>query len=400
MTHSSGVQRTLKFVRYLRDAGWESVVLSAHPRAYVTAGDEQIGDIPEGMVVHRAQAWDAARQLSIAGRFPGFLANPDRWASWQLSAVLQGRRLIRKHGCQAVFSTYPIATAHMIGWRLARWSGLPWIADCRDSLFDDGYPEQPHKRAVHVALDRRMAYACRRAIFTTQATRRMYCDRYPDIDERRWQVIPNGFDERDFAAIESGPVGAAEGKPKVLLHSGVLYPVERDPLPFFGALRALKESGAVDSSSLRIRLRATAHDRHYLPILEQMAIADIVELAPPLPYAEALREMANVDGLLLFQASGCNHQVPAKLYEYLRAQRPIIALTDSVGDTAAVLREAGAANLLPLADADVLQTQLPDMLKRLERNELAVAPADVVSRYSREYGAKQLADILDQVTAQ
>lgn len=396
MTHSSGVQRTLKFVRYLRRAGWESVVLSAHPRAYVTVGDEQMGDIPEGMVVKRAQAWDAARQLSIAGHFPGFLANPDRWASWQLAAVLQGRRLIKQHGCQAIFSTYPIATAHMIGWRLAQWSGLPWIADCRDSLYDDGYPEQPQRRAIHMALDRRMAYGCRRAVFTTEATRRMYQARYPDIDHDRWDVIPNGFDEPDFAGVEPVKNTDADG-PAVLLHSGVLYPVERDPLPFFTALRALKASGEVSVATLRIRLRATAHDRHFAPILAQMNLDDIVELAPPLPYAEALSEMLSVDGLLLFQASGCNHQVPAKLYEYLRAQRPIVALTDSAGDTAAVLRGAGADNLLPLADAIALEAQLPDVLDRLKQNTLAVASAEVVARYSREHGAERLAGILDRV---
>ena len=400
MTHSSGVQRTLKFVRYLRDAGWEAIVLSADPRAYVSVGDKQMADIPAGMLVERAFALDTARHLSIAGRFPGFLANPDRWASWLPFAVAAGRRLIRKHRPAAIFSTYPIATAHLIAASLARRSGLPWVADFRDSMFDAEYPADQALRAIHQRVEGLVVHASNRVVFTTPSTRDMYISRYPELPASHWEVIPNGYDEADFSGMglpdQASRAGA--GRRRVLLHSGVLYPVERDPLPFFRALRTLVAQGHIDPDNLVVRLRGTAHDHHYAPVIRGLGLADLVELAKPLPYLQALKEMTEADALLLFQAAGCNHQVPAKLYEYLRAQRPIITLTDASGDTAAVLREAGADNILPLDDEQALVRELPALLARLDRGMLNLAPMARVTRYSRARGAADLARILDAVT--
>ena len=77
---SSGIQRTLRFMRHLPEFGWEPLVLTAHPRAYERTSSDQLADIPEGIVVARAPAFDAARHFAIAGRYPRFLARPDRWA--------------------------------------------------------------------------------------------------------------------------------------------------------------------------------------------------------------------------------------------------------------------------------------------------------------------------------
>ena len=399
MAASSGIQRTLNFVRYLRNWGWESIVLSTAPHAYSRTGDEQLGEIPAGMRVERAFALDAARHLSLAGRYPGFVATPDRWASWLPFAVRAGRRLIREERPSVIFSTYPIATAHLIGCRLSDWSGLPWVADFRDSMYDDGYPEGARQRAINKKLDRETVIRSTRAIFTTPSTRAMYADRYPELPEDRWSLIPNGYDEKDFLESTAGPGGTrtATGSPLVLLHSGTLYPVERNPLPFFNALRRLRDHAAIGPDRIRIRLRATGHDNYYARVIHDAGLQDIVEILDPLPYRAALREMQAVDGLLLFQAEGCNHQIPAKLYEYLRAQKPVIALTHPAGDTAAVLRESMADNLLPLDVEQVLVDELPKLLERLEQGRLRIAPIEVARRFSREQGAAELAGILDSV---
>lgn len=145
---SSGVQRTLKFSRYLADYGWEPIVLTAHPRAYSGIGNDQLHEVPEHITVKRAFALDTARQLSFRGAYPGFLALPDRWVSWWLGAVPAGLNLIRKYKPTVILSTYPIATAHLIGLTLARLTGLPWIADFRDSMTEEAHPTDPNVRRI------------------------------------------------------------------------------------------------------------------------------------------------------------------------------------------------------------------------------------------------------------
>ncbi len=399
--HSSGIQRTLKFATYLRDHGWQPLVLSVNPIAYPVSGNDQLGDIPDDIVVERAFALDAARHLSIAGRYPFAFANPDRWKSWRLDGVRRGMRMIRKYQPAIIWSTYPIATAHTIGAALHKNSGLPWVADFRDSMTEDDYPADPRRRARYVEIEELAVHQADKVVFTTPGTNRLYAQRYPEVEAARWAVIPNGYDENNFSHAESLMANSGLGHPgqKVLLHAGILYPQERDPTAFFEAIAQLKKSGEISVDTLKVILRATAHDHLFQPRLEQMGIADIVELAPPIAYEEALCEMMRADGLLLFQASNCNHQIPAKVYEYFRAQRPVLALTDEQGDTAQTLRDAGADNIVPLDDTAKIEQGLRDYLQSLDQDNAKLPSLDVAREYSRSAGTRQLANIFNMICA-
>jgi len=140
---SSGIQRTLRFSQYLPSFGWQPIVLSANKRAYESISHEKVGDISSYTIVKRAFALDTKQHLSINGRFLEFLAIPDRWISWFFGGVIQGLLIYRKFKPLIIWSTYPIATAHLIGYALHRLTGLPWIADLRDPMAQDGYPESP-----------------------------------------------------------------------------------------------------------------------------------------------------------------------------------------------------------------------------------------------------------------
>ena len=102
---SSGVQRTLRFVQHLPQHGWQPLVLSAAERAFTDTSRDLLPQIPVDTVVHRAFALDTARHLSVAGRYPGFLARPDRWRTWALGAVPAGLRMIRKFRPDVIRST-------------------------------------------------------------------------------------------------------------------------------------------------------------------------------------------------------------------------------------------------------------------------------------------------------
>ncbi|MGH8802466.1 MAG: hypothetical protein ACREX6_09285, partial [Casimicrobiaceae bacterium] len=134
---SSGIQRTLRFVRHLPEFGWEPVILTTMIGAYERTSPDLDADVPAGLIVERAFAFDAARHLALAGRYPGPLARPDRWMTWRWDAVRRGMDLVRRLRPEAIWSTYPIATAHVIGAALERRTGLPWIADFRDPMAQD-----------------------------------------------------------------------------------------------------------------------------------------------------------------------------------------------------------------------------------------------------------------------
>jgi hypothetical protein len=399
---SSGIQRTLKFAQYLPAAGWQPLVLSAHPRAYDATSADQLPEIAAGTVVRRAFALNTGRHLALRGRYLGLMALPDRWCTWLLGAVPAGLGMLRRYRPQVIWSTYPIATAHLIGYALRRLTGLPWLADMRDPMVDADYPPAGAVRRATMWIERLTVTHSSMVVCTTPGAVAVYRARYPAIPKARFRLIENAYDEENFVAAEAAlaPAAQSRGGPLVLLHSGVVYPSERDPSALFEAVAGLLASGAIGPDSVRIVLRATGHDDWIAALIARHAIGAVVSLAPPLPYAEALREMLGADGLLILQASNCNQQIPAKLYEYLRARRPILGLTDPAGDTAQALRQAGIDTVAPLDGREAIAAALLDFIARLGAGTAPLANDAVIGSHSRQARARALALLLDELSAQ
>jgi glycosyltransferase involved in cell wall biosynthesis len=360
--------------------------------AYEATSPDLVRDIPPATRVERAFARDAARQLSLRGRYPGVLARPDRWITWWPAAVLRGRKLLKEERASAIFSTYPIATAHVIGHTLARHSGLPWIADFRDPMAQDDYPRDARTWASFKRIEEKVFRRAAACVFTSPSAASMYRARYPN-SPARVEVVENGYDEESFAEIPAGGDPLNDGK-VTLLHSGIVYPEERDPRHLFAALQEVRARDAA-GGRLVVRFRAAVHDAMLRDLARRHGVEDMVQIMPHVPYAEALQEMVRADALLVLQAANCNAQVPAKLYEYMRARRPMLALTDPAGDTAAVLRASGISTITPLDHSDGIANLISGFLTGVESRGATEASVAAASRRAR---AGQLARLLDHAT--
>lgn len=396
---SSGIQRTLRFAQHLPAFGWEPIVLTAHPRAYERTSDDLLQAVPANVVVCRAFALDAARHLSIARRYPGFLARPDRWMSWRWGAVAAGMRLINRYQPTVLWSTYPIATAHQIGAILHRRSGLPWIADFRDPMAQENYPSDPKVwrsfKKIEEAAFQNAAYC----VFTSPGAKLHYNQRYSATPLERTVLIENGYDEESFTGLEASAAMKGPLNPGriTLLHSGVIYPYERNPTKLFQAIRLLRDSGRLSATAFVLRLRATAHDEWLCSLAAEQGVTEFIELAPPLPYREALEEMMRADGLVVLQADNCNAQIPAKLYEYLRCRRPILGLTDPASDTAWALRNAGVRYIARLESLDDIMSMLSDFLEMINNYQEIQLIESAIRAASRLQRARQLAGLLERI---
>ena len=397
---SSGIQRTLRFVQHLPALGWQPLVLGADPRAFDKTSNDLLADVPAGTVVRRAFALDTARHLQVGGRYLGLMARPDRWISWKFDGIRQGLRLIREFKPDVIWSTYPIATAHVIASALHHKTGIPWIADFRDPMAQDDYPADLQTRQHYQAIEADAAAHARYCVFTTPSAAAVYRQRYPAAADRM-VVVENGYDEESFAAVprSSSPPVLAGNRPLVMLHSGIVYGWERDPTQLFMALGRLKTAGVLGPADLRIRFRASVNDELLSALAKSHGAYDFLELCPAIPYREALAEMMAVDALLVLQASNCNAQIPAKIYEYLRAGKPILGLTDPDGDTAGVLRQAGLHDIVRLDSVDEIAAVLPKLVSDW-RQGIAVLPQEwAVQQASRLGRSKALVGLLAQAAA-
>lgn len=397
---SSGILRTLNFVKYLPRSGWQPIVLSAHPRAYVECREDLLKSIPAGTHVERAQALDAAKHLSIKGKYPGWLALPDRWASWWPGAVTTGMKIIREQKPDVIWSTYPIATAHLIGASLAERSGLPWIADFRDPMINGDYPSDPLQRRVWRRLEARVIRKATRCVFTTERAAQVYRERYPE-HAGKCLVIENGYDEEAFEGNTPNRMGVSHDK-LLLLHSGIIYPRDRDPSAFFRAVAQLIEDGVLDKDRLCIRFRAPHHGQEVQALAARAGLTAVVEVAPPIPYRDAIAEMLAADLLLVFQGSHFNSQIPAKIYEYLRTGNPILALVDMKGDTARKLQEFESPLFAQIDSESSIGAALKGWMQRRQASgRSTTCDTDIkrVMRYSRVHQAGELASFLRAMKA-
>jgi hypothetical protein len=397
---SSGIQRTLSFCKYLPQHGWQPLVLSAHPRAYEQTSNDQLADIPDDVPICRPFALDTGRHIGVRGRYPRILALPDRWVSWWLSALPAGLAMIRRYRPHVIWCTYPIATAPLIALTLQRITQLPLICDFRDQMVEIGqYPADPTVRKVYSWIEHHAVNRAIRVVLTAPGTETLYRKRYRDLPENRWILIENGYDEEKFPKdVEDAPLPGSGGKPLRIVHSGTVYPSERDPTALFDALAILKRQCRVCAPDLRITLRATGADPFHARLIREREIGDLVRLEPPVAYDEALAEMLTADGLLVLQAANCNHQIPAKIYEYLRAQRPILALTDPAGDTATVLHSAGIRHIAPLDSVHAIQRVLLEFINSVRSKHPTIPAKIVVQRASRRYRTQELASALDEAS--
>lgn len=394
---TSGIQRTLRFVQHLPSLGWKPVVLTVKPAIYDAVDEATTAQLPPECAVIRVPCLDTAKHLSFRGRYLSALAVPDRWMSWQWLAVGAAVRAARERGASAIWSTYPIATAHRIGAAAARRTGLPWIADFRDPMAQDGYPAEPARWRAFRNIEETATREAARMVFVAPSALTMYRERYPQTPAERFTLIENGYDEAPFAqAGERRPTPRA-GRPLVLLHSGIVYPSERDPRALFAALEELARDGRIAAGDFVIRFRAPVHFELLRGLAEAHRVTGFVELAQPIPYEQAIGEMMSSDALLVMQGQNCNAQIPAKLYEYLRAGRPILGLADPAGDTARTLAGFGIDAIATLESKEEIVAMLPAFIEAV-RGDAATAPtAETVRRCSRRALTERLAQVLEAV---
>jgi glycosyltransferase involved in cell wall biosynthesis len=401
---SSGVLRTTKYVRYLPERGYRVSVVTADPSAYEVTDASLESQLPAGTRVVRTAFRNTKRHWSWRGIYPALLALPDVWIGWMPFAVRAGRALMREDPVDLVYSTSPHATAHLIAASLARHAGVPWIADFRDPWFEDppepGAPNGPVFRNVNRWLERRTIGGASAVVTSTTQLRDMLRRRYPEEPATKIRAILNGYDEADFAEATVAP--ASRGERLRIVHAGSINAEFRDPRPLFASLARLVREGVLDVHSIELRFIGGGPFGDATEVRQAVADAglrDAVTFLPRVPYEQSLRELAAADVLLLLQASDDTVSlVPAKLYEYLRAQKPTLAMVRE-GAVTEVLAQTGGGFAVDPARAESLDAALRSIVADWRSGRLPdrVANRSVLQRFDRRALTGELAAVFDEV---
>jgi glycosyltransferase involved in cell wall biosynthesis len=396
---SSGVLRTLKYVRYLGGFGWRTTVVTLNRDAYEVTDPRLEEQIPRDVHVIRTPFVDVKRHLAIKGKYLSVLAIPDRLIGWWPWAVAAGSRVLKEDPMDLIYSTSPYATAHLVALTLSRRSGIPWVADVRDPLYDEP-PEAGTTRLGHFAarrLERLVVRRAHRIVTTTARLRDTLAGRYSMEPQEKFVAIPNGYDEEDFSR-KAGPSPPADEL--LIVHAGVISESFRDPRPLFEAVSWAVAAGGVELSRVRFRFLgggSFGESPEMRAAVERAGLASRVEFLPRVSYEASLMELNRASVLLLLQASQDTvDSVPAKTFEYLRAGRPVLALVPD-GATADVMRDTGGGWVVDPIDSKGLQDVIIRIYQTWTKGCLDSLRADptTLARFSRQHLAGELAAQFD-----
>ncbi len=393
-TAGGGVERTLQFLGHLPGLGIDCEVLAPDDAKWLATDPTSVARVPVDVRVHRVRyrgpgnrrlpadrlsGTSGLRRLALRARLaPRRLLVPDVDAPWLFDAVPEGLRLLREGRFDAIVTTSPPHSVALAGAILASRSGLPWIADWRD----------PWTTHADLSLGRRLVRAKVAAAEPLErgAIERMAaaaCVNEQIVEEihrfrpgLRTAIIPNGADLEllEELAPRQDPARLT------LLFSGYFFG-SRNPRVFLRALRRLVADRPELAPRLRVRFvgRFREEDRELLT----GPLAGIVEVEGSRPYRDVLQAQLDAHALVLFMqaAEGRGSTfVPAKTWEYLAAERPILALVPSGGAAARILGELGDALVVAPDDEDGCRDALERLVERFDAGRIAAPRLDPATR--------------------
>ena len=387
----AGVQRTLKFVKYLSALGWDAAVISTRSRAYGARDESLVEEVPAATRVVRTAALPLARYVGYAlyrlrlMRLRAFVLWPDGGLGWMPFAFLAALRATRRDRPDVLFSTSSPYGSHLVAGAVARLTHIPWVADFRDE-----WAANPHlagQPRILTSLSRRAERAiARRASRIVVAAGDFAIEGVASDDRRRVEIV-NGVDEDDLAAGTAGPPADRF----VLAHVGSLYDL-RDPAPALRALARLVEEGAVPGDKLEVRLVGNVWIPNFsAPPGLPVRVTGYVE------HRRAVAEMAAATALLLYVPQ--DDLAPSgKLFEYLASGRPLLCLASERNLASRLVTEWGAGIVADPEDETAIAAAFAELWRRWQEGNLsdqAEVRARVLEHYSRRANAARLAEVLE-----
>lgn len=425
-----GVQRTLKHVMYLPDAGWRPVVFAPRGAVYRLTDEASLAELPPGLEVHRSFCYEPARLRRSLGRLVrwtrGLPAPPDDAPSragapageplaasglnrlwgrvvrllffpddqllWIPFAIRSASSVQRRRPSQVLYSSSPPVTTHLIAGLVSRVSGTPWIADFRDPWISNSFASSlpRFQRPLQARLERWIVEHADRVVFATEGLAERYRRRYPSR-AGRFVTIPNGYDAAELSRVRALP-REDEGTFHIV-YSGSLYGDLELELLLDGLALAMHRRPEL-RERLRVELIGWMTDPN-----RRRAEAAVATLGPVLrvsgfiPRDEALARLRAADAALLLLADGPDRDlfVGGKLFEYLGLDRQVLAVIPR-GDARTILEQLDWGIV---ADPDA--EGVADGLERLVSAQVPARSADPEGRYERRRLAAQLGAVFDQV---
>lgn len=414
----SGVQRWLKMSKYLPENGWQPVIYTAEDAEYPVEDTTLEQDVcPEAEVIRRKIVEPYTFYKKFLGKKKdekvkaGFINESGKKGGWKesLSVWIRGncfipdarcwwihpsvrylKQYLKEHPVDAIISTGPPHSMHLIAMQLHQHFDTPWIADFRDPWTDIYYADAlhlgRHAQRKHQRLEREVLSTANQVVTVSQSC----ADALREKVKNTVKVVPNGFD----CEINTKP--KAKTEKFVLAHIGIIPPKSSSLI--WEALGELVNENTDFATALELRLVGQV-DQSVQQTLQEKALDSFTKKIPYLPHGQAIEEQRQADMLLLLipDATSARGILTGKLFEYLASGRPILCIGPTDGDAARIIAQTNTGTTLDFRDKEGMKAAILLAFNKYQNSEATLQESQQVEQYSRKALTKAYAEIMDDM---
>lgn len=419
----SGVQRWLKMSKYLPEYGWQPVIYTTKNAEYPIIDHTLEKDVsPEAEIIRRpifepynfykrflginkqervkvgfaSESKKTGWKENLSVWIRGNLFIPDARCWWVKPSVRYLKNYLKDHPVDAVISTGPPHSMHLIAMGLKKAMGLIWIADFRDPWTEIDFYGELHltkwaDRKQHKLEHQVLTQADRVVTIGWDCARGL-----GRLGNRNVRVVPNGYDWEIRTTQQAVPLS----QEFTLTHLGVVTPSRNAP-QLWAALKELKEEDAEFGKRLKIKLIGQV-DQSVTEDLNDMELRDNTEIIPYIPHSEIqqMQQSSQVLLLLINNTPNAKGIMTGKLFEYLASGRPILCIGPLDGDAARILKETYAGQTIGWEDKGKMKEVIKELYNNYLEDRLPFNANKEIEIYSRRALSGQYAKILDKICTQ
>lgn len=414
----AGVMRWAKMTKYIAHYGWEPVVYTPSNGETGVFDESLLGEIPATTTVVKTPIWEPytlykaflgrkkkdklysgfineKKKASLSQRISVFIRGnffiPDARMFWIKPSVKFLKKYLAENPVDAIISTGPPHSMHLIAEKVHRATGIPWIADFRDPWTNIDFYQDLNLSAWadrrHHTLELKVLNHASKIVTVTWRSR----DEFRQLSGREdIVVIPNGFDDADFPPDQRGPLD----EDFTIVHIGSMNK-DRNPEVFWKATQQALEESTELRSKLKIRLVGPV-DFSVRSSVENFGLQPYTEFIEFIPHDQAvkLQQQSQVNLLVINNSPNSRTIIPGKLYEYLGSGRPLLGVGPKDSDSAKVIELTKGGVVHDYDDSEGLKKRILEYFAHYKEGKLN-GNAEGTQQFTRRYLAGEYAKLLD-----
>lgn len=418
-----GVQRVLKHVKFLREFGWEPVVLTVSNGQFPARDESLFSEIPDGVKVFRTKIFEPydiyrfftgkkkgeaidvntikkeGQKSKLTEKIAEFIRAtffiPDARIGWFWNASKEALKIIEDENIDAIYSSSPPYTCSLIAKKLKKKTKLPWIAGFRDPWTD--FISTPKRWFFPKMIDKNMEFSVfDQADFVECAWQGIIEDaigKYPKLDRSKFIHVPNGYDSTEFPEVE-----LTRNDKFTMTYTGSMYG-RRNPKDLFDAIEELITDGKIDKNNIKMRFIGRFGDEIH-QMFESVSFKNSIEILSYMPHKKSIEYLLRSDASLLIvdESKESEEIVPGKVYEYLGVGRPVFAVAPESSAISKLIIETNGGFIAHQTEKEKLKSNFLHFYNSwTEEKEIIDQNREQIEKYERRENAATLAEYFRRI---